>query len=915
MLRSAVNKERRMQTTTDMSRACGHRDCNIVFSSKECGGDMGAWRELKRHEASSGAHSACLNKPCDMCLRVFKMPLADFEAWKKKTGTSSSGFRDGYVEKARLEKGSGSGISAATSSTSSSTRRSSTRLRANSIASQMSSSCDGANSRSSSAAAGSSSVSKNLIFDFENEERIENNNTKNNNDDAADAIQMTKSELADINLMRDAIVSWMGEWKDSNVLRQLLVGAACLCGAKQTTIAKFFQVSPSTVTRGKLRYINMAEKVREEQHVARSRLSGVYYTPPDVLERVEKIWQRISEQTLRHDKATGERLTYSWLNIPTDHAYLEYRRIELLRILNLNVGDKREEDKTVNFQFEWKRLLKERKVVSRCTFLNLRPSDIFDRQIHGHKCSKCRLGCDKERAMNDKLEELHNGVDCDCGTDDSKLLNQCNLVMDFKETEEYNKHQIIMEALDCHIADVKRQREACANDIENLKELEIGIKMDFSPNPKAFRRDTTMSDDMGGVQCLHLVLYIGSNDNQITYYDYYAHEANDYFFVRRTFLHFFSMPLMKENKLKWIWSDGGPKHFKLKRTLGFILVECAQKQLNYPITWNFFISNHGKDIYDAHAGQNKQRFRQAAREGEVIEGAKEMAIFLNNFRPLNADARAALDRTKKKLSRPVNAFSFARFDRTTQSYEWEKFDGVRIYHQWRWTGETVKQKVNVDGEGQRLGKKKGRHKIKQVEIVLYKIEARLFSTDEEFDTMYIKPSYEIDVSDDGSRLDEAAPVKVKRRRKDPNILKRPELKKRAPLDIADEEEYDYNREDEEYEDLGRFVMVAEEDTIIERDFKKYNVRGKRVAVKYELEGELNAAHGDHAWFSGSVVEAKREYKCKKIGREEFQSCLRIVFDGFGEKSDGELIIFDEDVRLLNLEKCVKIRVHKRNKYK
>ena len=53
-----------------------------------------------------------------------------------------------------------------------------------------------------------------------------------------------------------------------------------------------------------------------------------------------------------------------------------------------------------------------------------------------------------------------------------------------------------------------------------------------------------------------------------------------------------------------------------------------------------------------------------------------------------------------------------------------------------------------------------------------------------------------------------------------------------------------------------------------------------------------------AWFSGTVISHSKVQTCMKIGREKYIYRLRIVFDGAAEATDGELVDFDDGVRLL-----------------
>lgn len=57
-----------------------------------------------------------------------------------------------------------------------------------------------------------------------------------------------------------------------------------------------------------------------------------------------------------------------------------------------------------------------------------------------------------------------------------------------------------------------------------------------------------------------------------------------------------------------VWSDGGPAHYKCKRTI-YMFGEL-QFKYGVPITWYFFASHHGKSLCDSHTGLCKQHIKR-----------------------------------------------------------------------------------------------------------------------------------------------------------------------------------------------------------------------------------------------------------------------------------------------------------------
>ena len=68
------------------------------------------------------------------------------------------------------------------------------------------------------------------------------------------------------------------------------------------------------------------------------------------------------------------------------------------------------------------------------------------------------------------------------------------------------------------------------------------------------------------------------------YYDYLAPESNDYFYYRRVMLDVIESAALltsgmrlRDAKRVSIWSDGGPKHFEIKKSIAFVCVELKTR--------------------------------------------------------------------------------------------------------------------------------------------------------------------------------------------------------------------------------------------------------------------------------------------------------------------------------------------------
>jgi hypothetical protein len=65
----------------------------------------------------------------------------------------------------------------------------------------------------------------------------------------------------------------------------------------------------------------------------------------------------------------------------------------------------------------------------------------------------------------------------------------------------------------------------------------------------------------------------------------------------------------------WVWSDGGPSHFRLNESF-HMYTELKAKYGIKDIIYNFFAPYHGKSVCDAHSGQLKSRIRRVRTTGK-----------------------------------------------------------------------------------------------------------------------------------------------------------------------------------------------------------------------------------------------------------------------------------------------------------
>ena len=211
--------------------------------------------------------------------------------------------------------------------------------------------------------------------------------------------------------------------------------------------------------------------------------------------------------------------------------------------------------------------------------------------------------------------------------------------------------------------------------------------LDFSCYRVAYRLKSSMSYAYLMTLCLHIiVLAMVKGELTTQNYDYFAPESNDYFFYRRVMLDLMESATLisgmrlRDAKRVSIWSDGGPKHFKIKQLIAFVSVEVKTRFRFSSVCWCYFASHHGKSICDSHAAVVKRRFWRTA-----IHGPSEDAAHVN-------------ERVKNTTAKSLNYFG-----RETESFEVKGFvDGVKAMHHFECVDDLDAKRALPDDDASKL---------------------------------------------------------------------------------------------------------------------------------------------------------------------------------------------------------------------
>jgi len=115
-----------------------------------------------------------------------------------------------------------------------------------------------------------------------------------------------------------------------------------------------------------------------------------------------------------------------------------------------------------------------------------------------------------------------------------------------------------------------------------------------------------------------------------------------------------------------IWSDGGPQHFKIKKTSNFF--SFLRGKYNKGIEYHFFASNHGHSMCDSHTGVGKQKLRREERSSQIQ--TKDLDAIADSYSQLKAT-------TVFKLP-PIDKTDTVSLSRDILS------EGIKKFHEFRY---------------------------------------------------------------------------------------------------------------------------------------------------------------------------------------------------------------------------------------
>lgn len=214
-----------------------------------------------------------------------------------------------------------------------------------------------------------------------------------------------------------------------------------------------------------------------------------------------------------------------------------------------------------------------------------------------------------------------------------KETDKCNICDSLeslqKKENDYRRDGVIVpkkikddiKAIQNHKKFKDHQKEQYEKDLENLKENDAIIIVDFKENFKVGGGPTEANRlyySKTPVSVLGFAL-ITKNSNKVTYeyYDFLSEIlSHDSLFAGECLIKLLNLERFNTIHNLKIWSDNG-NHFRSHEFLYFVFIE-APKIIKGDIKFNRFAEGHGKSAVDGHFGVITKLFRQKEKERRIL---------------------------------------------------------------------------------------------------------------------------------------------------------------------------------------------------------------------------------------------------------------------------------------------------------
>jgi hypothetical protein len=180
------------------------------------------------------------------------------------------------------------------------------------------------------------------------------------------------------------------------------------------------------------------------------------------------------------------------------------------------------------------------------------------------------------------------------------------------------------ELLTNHLSQTEKQITSYLEMKDSLKPGEVIVVQDF----------TKIDISSSSRQCFCICIYSKEEEKikrrYLTFLGATQKVKNDIRFVVSSWLRLISQEFFQSFENIQIWSDGGPKHFKITAALIFFCV--LQLETKKKFTYNFFTSYHGHSVCDAMASHIKKKLiKETLNYDLYIDSSEELISIMNQI--------------------------------------------------------------------------------------------------------------------------------------------------------------------------------------------------------------------------------------------------------------------------------------------
>ncbi|EFC35734.1 predicted protein [Naegleria gruberi] len=295
------------------------------------------------------------------------------------------------------------------------------------------------------------------------------------------------------------------------------------------------------------------------------------------------------------------------------------------------------------------------------TFVKYKPNNIRpSKKLEGicPICKDFKNNKAKYEEADQLLKHFKQEPECDC--------NHCQHYSENSQVElialqrKYEKHLLHAQL----IVDKSKYWEKAK---QELKEDELIVVMDFASGWEVIDKAVETTNEFFEKHYIKDMIVVVvrklGGEFHYTYFDLINdNHTSDHHYVREAWDYLLSSEEIFTNKSKiFLFSDGGPAHYKMCKTV--VMIGEMTRKYDINIEYNFYPSHHGKGLCDAHIGVGKKYIKNKVKSREVeVESIDDIEMLLKQLKGTKV---IRLDNIK-----------------TFEDYNVENIDKVRSFHQY-----------------------------------------------------------------------------------------------------------------------------------------------------------------------------------------------------------------------------------------